>query len=154
MNIYVVGYPAAGKTTYGAELAERIGYRHVDLDDLIARAEGATIAEIFRHRGEAGFRAAEQEQLRRTFLMDRTVVSTGGGTPCYADNMDQMLSHGLTVYLRVPAAELARRLRQCRATRPRLAGVPEAELLRHIRRELVERERYYCRAHITAVQNE
>ena len=87
MLIYLIGYMGAGKTTYGKRLARDINYNFIDLDQKIEAEQGKTISEIFAEKGEDGFRQIEREAMIQTFGLENTIVATGGGTPCFFDNM-------------------------------------------------------------------
>jgi len=119
-NILLVGFMGSGKTSVGRLLARRLGWRFLDLDSVVERAMGQRVGEIFRKRGECGFRSAEHRAVRSLARLSRRVVATGGGVPVFRRNRPWLRRAGLTVYIRVSPRELARRLR--RATdRPLLA---------------------------------
>lgn len=99
MLVYLVGLPGVGKTTLGKLLSKKINYNFIDLDLEIENSIGITIPEIFESRGENYFREIEQLELQKTTLIKNTVISTGGGTPCFFDNMDVMNKNGVTIYL-------------------------------------------------------
>jgi shikimate kinase len=90
-----------GKTTAGKRLALKLGYEFVDLDHVIEAVEQRTIAEIFEQEGQNAFRLIEQRELHNTFNLKNTIVSTGGGAPCFFDNIEQMNKHGNTVYIQL-----------------------------------------------------
>lgn len=145
--IFLVGFMGAGKTYWGKKLAHYFGAGFVDLDARIEKGEGMPISALFRYRGETVFRAIEGSYLR--ILLDTegfTFVSTGGGAPCFFDNMDFMNRNGLTIWLDVPPAVLAQRLAPERAHRPLLAQVAEANLPAFIEEKLAERQPFYARA--------
>ncbi len=120
--------PSSGKSTLGRKLARLLGYRFVDLDRLIVKDQKQTIPEIFAGKGEGYFREVERRILLDTRPNRYLVVSTGGGTPCFSDNMSFMKSNGLSVFLQVPPTELAKRItRHARDDRPLLSGVTELE---------------------------
>ena len=110
MLIYIVGMPASGKTTFGRGLAHALGYRFLDIDEEIVRTEKMSVAELFREKGESYFRKKEAEALRRTGNLDYAVVATGGGTPCFFDNMDYIREHGFSIFLDTPLEVIERRL--------------------------------------------
>jgi shikimate kinase len=125
--------------------------KHIDLDQEISRGEGADIRTLFHRLGEADFRKVEQSYLQKAFTQGPgLIVSTGGGTPCYEDNMAQMLQHGLVIYLQVPESELFARLRNSRQRRPLLEGYTGEALEARINELFQLREPFYRRASMTA----
>ena len=139
----------SGKTTAGQLLAERLQYGFADLDALIEDREGMAVTEIFTMKGEDYFRKKEAEVLHDIFGRDRLVIACGGGTPCFFDNMEKMKSAGLTVYLKVSTALLARRLSGGHASRPLVSGIQGDMLKSHIRKLLAGREGWYRQCDIT-----
>ena len=110
MNIFLIGFMGCGKSSLGKRLARRLNYRFVDLDEEIERQTGRSIAEIFSRDGENYFRQLEANILRQIEWSLPTVVATGGGTPCYFDNMNYINNNGVSVYLRMSPKSLAWRL--------------------------------------------
>lgn len=117
---------AVGKTSVGRRAAELAGLSFVDLDDLITARAGCTIAEIFKGRGEAHFRALEAEALDAVIAGAPAIVATGGGAPCHGDNLERMRACGLVIALSAPIATLSERVAGTR-TRPLFAR-PESEV--------------------------
>ena len=121
-NIYLIGMPSSGKSTLGKRLARALHYHFVDTDRLIIREEGRSIADIFAQSGEAYFREAEARVLRTIKPGGGLVVATGGGMPCFHDNMTYIKATGLSVFLDVAPEKLAQRMithaRQFPATKP------------------------------------
>ena len=151
MLLFLVGYMGCGKTSIGRRLARRLGLGFADTDALVEQAEGAAVADIFRYEGEAYFRRQERAALERLIAEggDR-VVSTGGGLPCWEDNMERLNRSGTSVYIRRPAAQIAARLTPYgRQKRPRLRGLDDGELLDFMTRNMAEREPFYLRARYT-----
>lgn len=148
MKIFLIGFMGSGKTTLGRKLAQKLGYSFADLDERMCAYTGKTIPELFSSLGETGFRKLEQETLHKTQKEENLVVSTGGGTPCFFDNMDWMNREGKTVYLHVSAKALASRLEQSKAERPLIGNRKGEELLAFIEEKLVEREVFYQKAHM------
>lgn len=97
--IFLIGYMGSGKTTLGRGVESRAHVSFIDLDDYIEEREGMTVSEIFKARGETGFRKAERECLAELAAKDNLLVACGGGTPCFFDNMEVMNSSGTTVWL-------------------------------------------------------
>lgn len=148
-NIYLIGFMGSGKTTAGKHLALKLGYDFLDLDRCIAAYEQKSIATIFNESGEPAFRLLEKNYLLQTFQKTNTVVSCGGGTPCFFDNMEMMNAHGITIYLQMSAKELYSRLKNAKTERPLLAGKTETELLDFIDAKLQERQSFYNQATIS-----
>ena len=147
-HLFLIGFMGSGKTHWGRILAEKSGCPFLDLDAMIEAGEGKTIAEIFTTIGENGFRVIERDYLRRLAALPPAVVATGGGTPCFFDNMDWMKQHGQTVYLKTPPEVLFERLKSERQQRPLLKDLGDAELRAFIRERLEVREPYYREAEV------
>ena len=157
MNIYLIGFMGAGKSTIGAVLAQELGYDCVDTDQLIAHQQQQSISNIFAEKGEAYFRQLEKNILEQD-LANKTqlVVATGGGMPCFFDNLATMQQQGITIYLAVRPAILAQRLWQQKTQRPIIANSTTFdELLYSIEQSLAQRQFYYEQAQyrIDAEQN-
>jgi shikimate kinase len=143
--IFLLGFMGSGKTYWGKRLAAALEVEFIDLDQYIEKEESKSVPEIFAGQGEAGFRALERAHLRS--LADaRGVISTGGGTPCFFDNLDWMKSVGTTLHLKVPLAVLCERLGRQRAKRPLLAQLDDAELPVFVEKMLLQRAPFYERA--------
>jgi len=146
-RIFLIGYMGSGKTTIGKLLAAKLGYGFVDMDNHIEEKQFKTVSQIFAERGEAEFRLLEQKCLHEVAEYEKVVISTGGGAPCFFDNMEYMNSHGLTVYLKLTANELAERLEAVGVSkRPLLANRREEELRLFIAEGLAKREPFYNKA--------
>lgn len=141
MNIYIVGMPAAGKSTFGKVLAIQHGMNFIDLDDLIVEREKMSIPKLFERGGERGFRLAERRALLSTLNMQNTVIACGGGTPCFDDNMQIMNANGETIWLQCPISELVRRISNDAVSRPLLVDIENIE--EFLRKLLFERKPYY-----------
>ncbi len=112
-KIFLVGLPGAGKTTLGMELAVHLGIQFVDLDQEIEKEHKEAIRNIFSEKGEAFFRQTEYSHLRKVIEeIPEFVLATGGGTPCFFDNMDQMNSTGTTIFINTPILQIKQRLQQ------------------------------------------
>lgn len=146
--VYIIGFMGSGKSTAGKKLASLFKWSYIDLDKRIEDHTGKSIPEIFAQHGEEYFRLVESELLKRIVSGENTVVSTGGGSPCYSDNMDYMLKTGLTVYLKMSPLQLKKRLSDSEGDRPLIKGLSEDELLSFIREKLANREPWYNRAEI------
>ncbi|HIX85656.1 MAG TPA: shikimate kinase [Candidatus Parabacteroides intestinigallinarum] len=147
-RIFLVGYMGAGKTTVGRALSKRTGLSFIDLDYYIEGRYRKTVSQIFAEKGEEGFRKIERNLLHEVAAFEDVLVSTGGGTPCFFDNMDYMNACGATIYLKVSVEELARRLEVCKRTRPVLRGRSGEELRDFIAESLERREPYYGKASV------
>lgn len=146
--VYIIGFMGSGKSTAGKKLASSLGWTFIDLDRKIEQMAGKTIPEIFSSDGEAQFRKLESEVLRTLKSHVKTIVSTGGGTPCHGENMEFMLETGVTVYLRLSPSQLVERLMGSTDERPLLKDVPDSRLKGFIEGKLAEREQYYNKANI------
>jgi shikimate kinase len=148
MVYYLVGMMGSGKTYYGAKLAERLNVPFVDLDRRIEELEERTINQIFETDGEAYFREIESKHLRElTDEYEHAVIATGGGTPCFDDNMVWMRQTGHTIYMRVPAEVLIERLSGSAENRPLIRGLNETDLYERVHSLLEKRQPYYLQAH-------
>ncbi len=146
-RIFLIGYMGSGKTTIGKLLAEKLHYSFVDMDSHIEEKQFKSVSQIFGELGEEKFRLLEQQYLHEVAEFEDVVISTGGGAPCFFDNMDYMNSRGITVYLQLSAAELAERLESSHANkRPLLADRKGEELRQFIAEGLDKREPFYLRA--------
>lgn len=149
MNIYLVGFMGAGKTTVGKKFAHHIGYEFLDLDHAFEVAVGMTIPAYFTAFGETAFREKERDILHGLASNINRVVATGGGLPCFFDNMEWMCEDGITVYIQLSAKALASRLEHASAERPVLQNKKGEELVTFITSKLEEREPYYSKAHVS-----
>jgi len=147
--VYIVGFMGSGKSTAGKKLARSLGWKFIDLDRKIEEFAGKHIPDIFEQNGEKHFREIESEVLKQTGSLTETVISTGGGTPCHGDNMDYMLSAGLTIYLKMTPEHLTRRLLDSSGERPLIKNVPDDQLQSFIENMLSGREKWYSRANLT-----
>ena len=152
MRIFLLGFMGSGKTHSGARLAQALQYQFLDLDDWIEEKAGKSISEIFRLESETGFRKREQEALFAMTQFENVVVATGGGAPCFFNNMEWMKRHGITIYLRAPISLLAERLRQGMSHRPLLSGLSPTQLEEYIKEKLSSREKVYQQAKVIYFQ--
>lgn len=149
MRIFLIGFMGCGKSTMGKKLAVKLGYEFIDLDHQIELSIGTTIAEYFSVHGEAAFRKLESETLKTFDYPANSVIATGGGAPCFFDNIEWMNASGLSIYIEMPAAALAKRLESGKEKRPLLRDLNEAEMIEFIEKKLNEREVFYKRALLT-----
>lgn len=155
MKIFLVGYMCSGKSTLGPQLAVKLGVPFFDLDKEIERIEGRSPGNIILEEGEDHFRMLEKKSL--TVLTKSNadfVMATGGGTPCYFNNMDVMKKNGVTLYLTVGVKELVRRNLHSSELRPLLRGLNELEMQAFITEHLKQRLPYYKKASVTLKENE
>ncbi|WP_235949732.1 shikimate kinase [Paenibacillus apii] len=143
-NLILIGMMGTGKSTVGAILAEELGFELVDLDQVIVRKEGRSIAEIFEKDGEGYFRTLETESLRETLQTGGQVIATGGGVVLAEANRELMLENGIVAALSATAEEIISRVTGDN-NRPLLAGNAEER----VRRILEERKDAYSFAHCT-----
>ncbi len=153
-HLFLLGFMGCGKTHWGRILAEKLKRPFLDLDGLITTQSGKSISEIFVEKGEPDFRILERDALHSISIFPPSVVATGGGTPCFFDNMDWMNENGTTVYLNTPPTLLAERLRLEKDFRPLLSGVKEVDLQDFIVKKLQEREAFYHLSKIILEQTE
>ena len=136
----------AGKTTMGRALAKELGLQFYDLDWYIENRRRKKVAQIFEEQGEEGFRLIERNMLHEVAEFEDVVISCGGGTPCFFDNMDYMNQQGQVVYLRCQPEVLHGHLLMGKVERPLLKGKTPEELIAFIRQQLTVREPFYSKA--------
>jgi len=149
MLIFIIGFMGAGKTTAGRKIAAKMGYSFMDLDEFISHKTGKTIPQIFESEGEEGFRLLEKNALR-ALNVKKCIIATGGGTPCFHDNMEWMNKNGVTVCLSISPKSACNRLKASTADRPLLKGKTDDELLHDIESLMKQREGFYAMARIIA----
>lgn len=147
-NLYLIGFMGSGKSHLGKALAKALNWDFLDMDDFLEAKEGMTIAQIFAEGGEKLFRALEKNYLHATYDFEKTVIATGGGAPCFFDNMEWMNANGTTIYLETPVPILVERLKKETAHRPLLAEKTEEELGLFIKQKLLERAAFYQQASV------
>jgi shikimate kinase len=145
-RIYIIGFMGSGKTTTGKKLAAALKWSFIDLDLEIERSQGKSISDIFSLSGEPLFRQIESETLHNLHIEEDTVISVGGGTPCFCGNMDFMKQNGLVLYLRMTPGQLKSRLSGGTGDRPLLQGLSGEKILDFITAKLSEREIVYNQA--------
>ncbi|MCL7987917.1 shikimate kinase [Sphingobacterium sp. lm-10] len=150
--IFIVGFMGSGKTTWGKKLAKALQRTFIDLDEQLVEHVGMTIPAYFSLYGEEEFRKVESQLLKKNILQN-VVISTGGGTPCFYDNMDWIVQHGTVVYLEHSPKSLWARLNASDVNkRPALKGLTGDKLLQFITEKLDERAPHYQKAHIAVDQ--
>lgn len=136
----------SGKTFIGRQLAERLGLRFVDLDGHVEQLAGKSISQIFAVDGETAFRELEQSALRQISTLEKIIIATGGGTPCFFENMDLINQNGFSIYLETPVSILAERLKKGIEKRPLLHQAENLE--KEIESLLSKRKAVYERAQL------
>jgi len=152
MIIVLLGYMASGKSSVGKLLSQKLNYNLIDLDDYIEDKEGLTVKEIFNEKGEVYFRKKETIYLQELLLLEEnTILSLGGGTPCYANNMQNILRsiNAKSIYLKGSVPFLSKKLFKKRAKRPLIVNIEtEALMAEFVGKHLFERSQFYNKAEI------
>lgn len=154
MRVILVGFMGSGKTTLGKRVANKLGIPFVDSDQEIEAHFGKSISEIFVEFGESHFREIESEYIHALDLRENFVLATGGGMPCFGDNMVRLNQLGTTFYLRRSPKELAHRLLNAKSKRPLVEGMDEEELIHYVENTLLKREEYYQQSQIILSRSE
>ena len=153
-RIILIGYMGAGKTLLGKALAESLNIRFINSDSDIEQQTGMSVGQIFEQYGEDYFRNLEQEYLKNFDPQESFVLATGGGTPCYNDQMTVLNALGITVYLHCSNETLFSRLKNEREHRPLIAGLSDDELRESIQYRMIQREGIYQKAQIILPETE
>ena len=148
-KIFLLGFMGCGKTTFGKKLAKEIGWDYIDLDNYIEMKEGKSIPTIFKENGETYFRNLETKFLNELIALNSCVISCGGGTPCFNDNMNQIIEKGASVYMKLSPIILSERLKSEKSKRPLIAEMSDAKMIEFIQEKLKERVKFYERAKFT-----
>ena len=148
-RIILVGYMGAGKTTIGKALSQELGIVFYDLDWYIENRMRKTVTQIFAEKGEEGFRLIEHNMLHEIAEFEDVIISCGGGTPCFFDNMDYLNEQGQVIYLKATPEVLYKHLLMSKGERPLLKGKNPEELITFIREQLEKREIFYNKARYT-----
>lgn len=143
MKVFLIGFMGSGKTTIGKKLANYLKYDFIDLDKLIESKAGMSIVDYFELHGEQAFRELEQDVLQKTEFPENVIIATGGGAPCFSNNISWMNENGLVAYLSLPAKALASRLEHSKTDRPLIRHLKGEELIDFISKKLAEREVFY-----------
>ena len=146
IRIFLTGYMGAGKTTLGKAFARELNVPFIDLDWYIEERFHKSIRELFVERGEASFRELERNMLHEVSEFENVIISTGGGTPCFFDNMDYMNQLGETFYLKASPETLHAHLKMGKGVRPLLLNKTPEEVDEFIHEQLKLREPYYEKA--------
>lgn len=148
MRIFLIGFMGSGKTTLGKRLAVHYQYQFIDLDKEIEAEIGMCIPQYFEKFGEAKFRDIESAILKQAEKWDNAIIATGGGAPCYFDNIDWMNAKGITVYLSLSPKALVKRLENGTDQRPVLQGLKGSQLEAFIAEKLAARDVFYKQAQL------
>jgi len=149
MKIYLLGFMGSGKTYWGRRLSEKLQLPFFDLDEQVETSEGKTINQLFAESGEEYFRLVEKDTLHiLTESHDSFVMATGGGTPCYFNNIDYMNRSGITVWINTPLELIHERLLKEKDNRPLLKEIGEAQLKGFILKKFSDRKIYYEQAEV------
>lgn len=155
MRVFLLGFMGAGKTYWGKQLAEHWGLPFFDLDEVIIEREGMSVSDIFAAKGEDAFRQMEKEALRELVAeQDKFVISCGGGTPCFHENMPFMNEQGITVWLNPTVEVMVERLQRKREKRPLLKDLSDEELVAFVEKRLTARTPVYEQARIIIENDE
>lgn len=154
MKLFLIGLPGSGKSTLGKELAQQLSLPFLDLDAIIEQTVGQPIRTIFAHQGEEAFRRQEQEALHQAIDQYAVfVLATGGGAPCFFDNMAHMNQRGITIFLDIPIATIVQRMQGQQITdRPLLQELDQERLVQEYTAKFEKRLPVYQQAHITIDQ--
>jgi shikimate kinase len=145
-NIYLLGFMGSGKSFLGRWLSEKYNLNFLDLDEYIEESMNLSIPQIFSRIGEDGFRENEANLLRKTVNFSYNIISCGGGTPCFYDNMKWIKNHGISIYLKTSEELLFKRLNNQKAGRPLISNMSDDDLKKFISMKLTEREKFYEQA--------
>ncbi len=152
MRIYLIGYMGSGKSHLGRKFSKHLGVQFVDMDNYIEERNHKTIPQIFAEEGEAEFRKKERKALEELSEFTDIVIATGGGAPCFFDNIDLMNKTGKTIYLNIDPEILANRLLKSKTERPLIKGKSKKELIEFIDETLKKRNDFYKQAKFRITQ--
>ncbi len=148
-RIILIGYMGSGKTTVGKALSKETGMMFYDLDWYIESRMHKTVAQIFAERGEEGFRKIEYNMLHEVAEFEDVIISCGGGTPCFFDNIDYLNGQGDVCYLKATPEVLYKHLLMGKVERPLIKGKSPEELIKFITEQVGKREEFYTKARYT-----
>lgn len=151
-NIYLLGFMGSGKSFYGKYLSQKFNLNYLDLDEFIEATMNLSIPQIFNSIGEEGFRKNEANLLRKTVDFNQNIISCGGGTPCFHDNMKWIKDHGISIYLKTSEELLFKRLNNQKTGRPLISSMSDDDLRHFISMKISEREKFYEQAEYTYLQ--
>ena len=145
-RVILIGYMGSGKTTIGKALSKETGMMFYDLDWYIESRMRKSVSQIFAEKGEEGFRKIEHNMLHEVAEFEDVIISCGGGTPCFFDNMDYLNQQGEVIYLKASPETLYKHLMMAKIERPLLKGKSTDELIAYITEHLKQREPFYEKA--------
>jgi shikimate kinase len=149
MKIFLIGFMGSGKTHWGRLLSAKLQLPFRDLDSVIVEKEHGTVSEIFAGKGEEYFRYQEKQTLEEIVEEEESfILSCGGGTPCFFNNIEFMKKHGKVIWLNTSVDVLKERLLKERMSRPLIREINDEELRRYIIRKMSERRMYYQQADV------
>ncbi len=155
MMFFLIGFMGSGKSTLGKRFANLLAVSFYDLDDFIVDKYHLSISEFFKEFGEEYFRELEHKALKELIQLNQSmVISTGGGTPCFFNNMELMKQNGIVIYLKLPALDIVKRIFTSHKKRPLIEMFNnQEELLKWVEKTLSYRETFYSKAHLTIDAN-
>ena len=150
MKIFLIGFMGSGKSYWGRQLSEKLMLPFFDLDKQVESNEGKSINQIFEEKGEENFRLLEKDALHMiTESHESFIIATGGGTPCYFNNIDYMNNTGITVWINTPVEILFERLLKEKSNRPLIKELNDDQLKGFILKKYADRKIYYEQSRIT-----
>ena len=152
MRIFLIGFMGSGKTTLGKPLAAHLECRFIDTDAWIESKHNCSISDIFANQGEAWFREEEHKILEEIAKVETAVISTGGGMPCFSNNMEIMRNMGYTIFLDIPIPILVDNITEAQANRPLVKHKSQTELEQFVQETLTLRRPYYEQAELIIKQ--
>jgi shikimate kinase len=149
-NIFLIGMPSSGKSTLGRQLAKQLNFQFVDMDDLIVNQELSSVFEIFKYKGEDYFRQVESKILKSVKPNQKLIIATGGGVPCFFDNMDFIKANGISIFLNVPPEDLLKRIQKSEGNNRPLIDKRKTDeiLLDELKKRYESRLQFYQQADI------
>lgn len=154
MHFFLIGFMASGKSFWAERLSKQYNIPSLDLDHQIESEIGMSISRFIEIHNEGSFRAVEHKVLLESLNSTSTIIATGGGTPCFYNNMELMNQHGITIYLKQPLEILYQRLKKQNLNRPLLYGLNSTELQKKIDQLINERECFYEKSCFTIPMNQ
>jgi len=145
-SIFLIGLMGSGKSFWAKQLSKTLNIPAFDLDNEIEKTEQKTISEIFAEHGQDYFRIKETEVLKAFAGKENYILSTGGGTPCFHDNMEWMNETGITIWIDEPLDTIEERLKKEKLHRPLIAAIPDNELKKFLSDMLLKRSAFYARS--------
>ena len=148
-KIFLIGFMGSGKSTFGKKLSKEISLPFIDLDKEIEKKAKCSISEIFKYLGEESFRNMESELLKSFEHLEGFVMATGGGTPCFFNNIDYINTKGTSIYIQLDTKSIFNRLSNAKNIRPTIKDKKEDDLMKFIEETFQERKSIYEQAHFT-----